>query len=249
VTGATAGPILWLREPVSAGTHLAACLWAVFVARLLWRLAAADRGRQRAVGVFGLSLVCLYAASGTYHALPLPPDRLRTFLLLDHCAIYTLIAGTYTPIFATLLRPPGFRRGLVAAMWVMAAAGIACKLSLPAAPPWLNHSLYLAMGWLGLPGVIGVVHRIGLRAVTWGIVGGLCYTVGAFLDLMGWPVLYPGVVGPHELFHLLVIAGSLGHVIFIAGQVIPFPTGHARAADRPAGGDAAEPAPALRRAA
>src|SRR5581483_713518 len=113
----------FLRNPVSAGTHLFWCLWSAYVAALLWRLCRGDRFRQLTGGIFGLCMVALYGASGVYHSVRVSEDWLRYFRLLDHSAIYLLIAGTYTPIFALLLAGR-LRTIMLALVWGLAAIGI-----------------------------------------------------------------------------------------------------------------------------
>jgi hemolysin III len=142
---------LGLRDPVSSTTHFAACLFGMFATALLWRLAR-DRGRraQLALAAFGVSAVLLYGASATYHALCLTPDRLHFFQLLDHSAIYVLIAGTYTPAFYFLLPATPYRRLCVSGIWLFAVAGIVCKWTIPDVPYWLTVGLYFSMGWVGV---------------------------------------------------------------------------------------------------
>src|SRR5688572_20509163 len=135
-------------------------------------------------------MVLLYAASTAYHALQLPPEQLQIVRLLDHTAIYLLIAGTYTPVFVVLLRGR-FRAGLLAGMWGLALMGSVWKWSLPASHYALTVAVYLGMGWVGLLSIVHVVRAIGFRALSYGLLGGLSYTLGALCDLRGWPDLYP----------------------------------------------------------
>jgi hemolysin III len=216
-------PLLGLRDPVSSATHFAACLFALFATTLLWRLAR-PRGRrtQAAVAVFGLSMVILYAASATYHAVRLPPDRLHFYQLLDHSAIYLLIAGTYTPAFYCLLPDRLYRRLFVAGIWLIAAAGIACKWAIPEGPYWLTVGLYLGMGWVGVLTVMEMLRAIGVRGLAWGLWGGLSYTLGGLADLFQWPRVLPGLFGAHELFHLFAMGGTFCHFVFMVRHVIPF---------------------------
>src|SRR4051812_8316217 len=138
-----------LRDPISSGTHAFALLWSIFAALILIRLCRGDRRKQLAVAVFGVSLVLLYAASTLYHAVRVSPEQLVYFLYLDHSAIYLLIAGTHTPVFAVLL-PRSLRWRLLAVMWGLAVGGVACEWLLPQPPYWLTVGLYLGMGWIGL---------------------------------------------------------------------------------------------------
>jgi hemolysin III len=211
-----------LRNPVSAGTHLVWCLWAMYVTALLWRLCRGDRLRRWSVGCFGLSMVLLYGASGAYHAIPSHAPILISYLRkLDHSAIYVLIAGTYTPMFAVLLG--GRRRlALLSLVWALAAAGIASKWLLPWPPYWLTVGLYVGMGWVGVFAVQPLVRAVGLRGMGLAMVGGLLYTAGGICDAVQWPVLYPGVVGSHEVLHVLDMGGTFTHVVFVFRYILPF---------------------------
>jgi hemolysin III len=216
-------PFLGLRDPVSSTTHFAACLFGIFVTTLLWRLAR-GRGRraQLALAAFGASMVLLYGASATYHALRLPPDRLRFYQLLDHSAIYLLIAGTYTPAFYFLLPDTPQRRWFLSGIWLFALAGIVCKWTIPELPYWLTVALYLGMGWVGVLTVTEMLRAVGLRGMAWGLWGGLAYTIGGLADLFHWPRVLPGLFGSHEVFHLFTMGGTFCHFIFMVQHVFPF---------------------------
>jgi hemolysin III len=216
-------PGLPVRDPVSAATHLAACLFAAYAAPLLCRLAGSDRVKRLSLAVFGATAILLYAASGLYHAIPMPPDSATVdiFRRLDHSAIYLLIAGTYTPVFAVLLtgRP---RTVLLTVVWLLAAAGVASKWLLAAPPEGLEVGLYLGLGWLAVIPAHALYRAVGWRGMSWAVGGGLCYTGGAMLELAKWPVLVSGLVGWHEVFHVCVMAGTVLHAIFMARYVVPF---------------------------
>lgn len=210
------------RNPVSASTHLLWCALAIYITGLLWRLSRGDRLRQLSTGTFGLSMVLLYGASGAYHAIPRgDPWLIECFRKLDHSAIYVLIAGTYTPVFAVLLRG-WLRTVLLALVWSLAGVGIAAKWLLPWPPYGLTVALYIVMGWIGLLPVWQLIRAVGLRGMFWGLLGGIFYTMGGVCDAASWPILLPGVIGYHEVLHLLDMGGTLVHVFFIIRYVLPF---------------------------
>jgi hemolysin III len=210
-----------LRDPVAAGSHLLACAWALFTTLLLWRMTAGDRLRRVSVACFGVSMVLLYGASGLYHSLTLPAQQLHWFRLFDHSCIYVLIAGTYTPIFAILLRGR-MRIVCLSAVWLLAAVGIACKWLLPLPPYGLTVGLYLAVGWNGVVALRPLLRALGTRGMAWGLAGGLFYTAGGIADALHWPVLWPHIVGSHELVHMFDIGGTLTHVILVVRYILPF---------------------------
>ncbi len=210
------------RDPVSAGTHFFALLGAVYATAILWRICRGDRRKQWSLACFGVSMIALYLASATYHSVRGSPERLQFYRLLDHSAIYGLIAGTYTPLFAVLLRPGRKRRLALALIWGFAAVGIAAKWLFPDVPYWLTISLYLGMGWAGVLALPRLVRAVGLWPMLFGLLGGLFYTLGGLADFFGWPVLRPGLIGPHEVFHVCDMLGTSCHVLFMLRYVVPF---------------------------
>jgi hemolysin III len=209
------------RNPVSAGTHFLWCIFGAYITALLWRLSRGDRLRQLSTGIFGLSMVLLYGASALYHAV-LGPERLLTYLRkIDHSAIYVLIAGTYTPMFAVLLRGR-LRIVLLSLVWGLAGLGILAKWLLPWPPYWLTVALYIAMGWFVLLPIVPLIRAVGVQAMLWGLLGGLLYTFGAVCDAAKWPILLPGIIGHHEVLHVADMGGTLFHVFFVVRYVLPF---------------------------
>lgn len=209
------------RNPVSAGTHLLWCLLSMYITALLWRLSRGDRLRQWSTGIFGLSMVLLYGSSGLYHAVLGPQALLPYLRKLDHSAIYVLIAGTYTPIVAVLLRGR-LRIALLSLVWGLAGMGIAAKWLLPWPPYGLTVALYIGMGWIGVLPIGPLIRAVGVPAMLWGLLGGLLYTFGGVCDAAKWPVLLPGIIGYHEVLHVADMGGTLIHVIFVVRYVLPF---------------------------
>ena len=156
--------VLGIASSRGGGVHAIAALLAVLGTYLLWRRGRGNPRAQFVAMSFGVSAVFLYAASATYHALQLPWEQLRYLLLVDTCAIFVLIAGTYTPVVLVII-PPGRRRiGFFTAIWFIAAAGIAFKVLtflgvISQGPYWIVVLLYLGMGWLGLALILDMVLR------------------------------------------------------------------------------------------
>ena len=162
--------------------------------------------------VFGGTLVILYVASTLYHALPHPRAK-RVFRILDHSAIYLLIAGTYTPFALGALRGP-WGWTLLAAVWSLAALGITAKATLGFRFPRLSTAVYIVMGWLGIIAFKPLLTHIGVAGMMWLLAGGLCYTAGVIF--FAWERLRYG----HMVWHLFVAAGSVCHffaVLWYAG--------------------------------
>src|SRR5262245_29436332 len=200
-----------LREPVSAWSHCAGLLLSLPGTLLLWRRSTGGRPAQRAsLLVFGLSLASCYAASMLYHGLRIPSDRLAAFDRLDRIGIFLLIAGSYTPLAWCLMRGR-WRWGTLATVWSIAAVASGLLAIDGPFPPLLTTGLYLGMGWGSIACYAEVARVASHRALRPLVAGGLLYSVGAVLNLLRWPDLWPGMFGPHELFHLFVLAGSLAH--------------------------------------
>ncbi len=196
-----------LNDPVSTLTHgVGAVVFALLGIEMIAR-GRGSRWRQAGLGVFVASAVALLMASAAFHAAPEGTGARSMLQRVDHAAIFALIAGTFTPIHA--IRFNGWARwGAIPGIWVLAAAGIALKtVFFSSVPEWLGVALYLAMGWLGLGAIVATWRMWGARAATLMVAAGLTYTAGAVVELVAWPTLIPGLVGPHEVFHVLVLAG------------------------------------------
>jgi len=213
---------LHLREPVNGLTHGTGALLAlaVLVVALAMAVHTGKIAHVIGFGVFGLSLVALYTASALCHALPLSAIAVARLRLLDHALIFVLIAGTYTPVCLVALHG-GWRWGLLSLIWGLAAGGIALKLRWTRMPGGLSTALYELMGLVAVIAVPALVRAVPLGGLVWLLVGGLAYSVGALVYARGRPTLIPGVLGPHELWHLFVLAGSACHVWALLRYVAP----------------------------
>jgi hemolysin III len=211
-----------LREPVSGLTHLAGVLLAlVGLGVLLVRASGAGRVDQFvAFGVFGCSLVALYAASTLYHLLPVSPATVARLRKLDHVAIFVLIAGTYTPICVLALEG-GWSVGVLGLVWTLALCGGLLKVFWMDAPRWLSVGLYLAMGWLAVIAASAIFQAVPPGGIAWILGGGLVYSVGAVIYGFKWPNPAPGIFGFHELWHLFVLAGSACHFLAMLLYIAP----------------------------
>jgi channel protein (hemolysin III family) len=206
---------LGLADPVSSLSHGLAALGCALLAPSLIRRGRGVPGQAWSLVVFALTAVLLLAASGAFHAINHGTPTSRVLQRLDHAAIFALIAGTFTPIHSILFT--GFLRwGMLAIIWTLAVTGIALKLVyFDVVPEWLGVAMYLAMGWLGAVSMIAIWRLRGPRCglIVW---GGVAYTLGAVIELVGWPAKGSGPVTSHELFHIFVLAGLSCHWSYIA---------------------------------
>ena len=167
------------------------------------------------VAVFGAALVLMYAASMLYHAIQAPRAK-QLLRVIDHAAIYLLIAGTYTPFALGPLRGPvGWT--LLAVVWTLAAAGVVLKATAGFRYPRLSLTLYLAMGWLAVLAAQPIVARIGVKGALWLLAGGLCYTAGV------WFYVRDRLRYRHATWHVFVLGGSACHYFAVLWHASPVP--------------------------
>jgi hemolysin III len=217
----------WLtfREPFSAWTHCAWLLLSLPATVLLWRAGRGDWLKRFSFLVFGCSLAACYLGSTLYHGVRLPEPQLEGLATLDAIGIYLLIAGTLTPVALIVLRGR-WRWGLLTAVWLAAAAGICLQLTSVTMSRTLSTGIYLGMGWAIFLGYFEMGRILSHRALWPVLLGGVLYSIGAVLNHVHWPSLWPGVFSAHELFHVFVMAGSLCHFWFMLTVVAPFERRH-----------------------
>lgn len=203
-------------RPWSAITHGIGAGLAV-LGTLMLLVRAASMGRWLHVllfAVYGLSMICLYTASTLYHCLNVSlPGRLA-LRKYDHCSIYLLIAGSYTPICLTAL----LHRGgipLVGAIWALAAAGVILTLFWLSIPRWLASLIYIAMGWLALFAIGPIRDSLPAAGFFWLLAGGVLYTIGGVLYAIKWPGRNNPRFGCHEIFHVFILLGSAAHFVLM----------------------------------
>lgn len=168
-----------------------------------------------AFAIYGTSLVLLYLASALVHTIHCPKhveDRLERF---DFIAIFLLIAGTYTPLCLVNLRGP-WGWGMLAAEWGMAAVGIAATVMGGGGSRRVRTLLYAVMAWIvALVAIHPITRAISPAGLAWLLAGGVVYSVGAVIFATNRPNLWPGRFVAHDLWHVLVLAGSACHFIMI----------------------------------
>jgi hemolysin III len=162
--------------------------------------------------IYGASLVILYAASTIYHTATDPVAKKR-LQVLDHCCIYLLIAGSYTP-FALIVLRDSFGFDLLAIVWTTAAVGIAIKLIFRSRFSAVGIVLYLVMGWLGVIAAPPLYASLGMKPLALVAAGGLSYTAG--MIFFGWH----SIKHNHAIFHVFVLGGSILHFIAVAAYVL-----------------------------
>ena len=206
----------YIKDPVSALTHLLGALIAVPMTVLLIVQSAALGSAWHVVSfsIFGAALILLYTASTVYHMLPISEKAQAVLRRIDHMMIFVLIAGTYTPICLLPLRG-AWGYTLLALIWTIAAAGIVLKALWMDAPRWLSSIIYVAMGWIVVIALYPLAHSVSAGALALLFGGGLTYTAGAVIYALKKPYFQFRFFGFHELFHLFVMGGSAFHIVFM----------------------------------
>lgn len=209
-------------RPWSAITHgVGAVLAAVGTVLLLIRAGQmGDFSLMALFAVYGLSMFCLYTASTLYHCLRTSVAGRIALRKYDHCSIYLLIAGSYTPICMTVLWG-GVGGPLLLAIWLCAAAGIILTITKLDIPRWLTSVIYLAMGWMALFAIAPLSRVLPAAGMFWLIAGGVLYTVGGVLYAVKWPGRNNPRFGCHEIFHVFIVLGSVSHFILMYSVVAP----------------------------
>ena len=171
-----------------------------------------DRYKLASAVVFGVALVLEYTASTLYHGLPHPRAK-HLFKILDHCGIYLLIAGTYTPFALVALRGDG-GWVLFGVVWSLALLGIALEALWAYRPRWISAAVYLGMGWMAVLSIRPLAANLAPAGLWLLVSGGLAYTLGTAFYVL------ERVRYMHAVWHLFVLGGSACHFLAVLLFVI-----------------------------
>lgn len=202
------------KEPFCGLSHMAGIILSV-VGLIILLIAA--RGRVlhlTAFSIYGATLILLYTASTLYHSLHVSQEKEFALMRFDHCAIFALIAGTYTPVcLVTLQGARGYT--MLAIVWGLALFGTLgvyiwkLKFEVP------RVILCVIMGWMSLV-VLGPLRAVWPPAALWWLIGGgVVYSIGTIIFAADKPHLVPGKFSAHDLWHLFVLGGSFCHFMLI----------------------------------
>ena len=209
--------LLKAKDPISWLTHFIGLILSVLSTPLILGKAIYNNiglTFTLAILIFMLNMMILYAASSIYHYFNISEKINLILKRIDHCSIFLLIAGTYTPVCVIALGTKGY--GLLVAVWLLAIAGIIFKLFWVTCPKWLSSIMYIGLGWLVIFNMSSLIDALSIAQFIWLLIGGLFYTIGGVIyalkpklfkkeDLTGF--------GNHELFHIFVMLGTACHFI------------------------------------
>lgn len=205
------------EEIANSITHGVGVAFSIVALTLLVAFSFKDPWALASGIVFGISLILLYTGSTLYHAIPFPRAR-HVFKIIDHSAIYLLIAGSYTPFTLVTMRDDG-GWWMFAVVWVLAAVGISTEAFWTYRPRWLSAVVYLFMGWLAVFMIAPLRASLAPAGLWLLVAGGLCYTLGTVF------YVYKRIPYFHMVWHLWVLAGSVCHFLAVLLYVIPSSSG------------------------
>lgn len=183
------------------------------VALLIITVVNGDGWQIVSSAIYGATLIALYTTSMLYHTFRRPEIK-RVLRVLDHCAIYLLIAGTYTPFTLVVLRDNWWGWALFGVVWSLTVAGIVFKIFFTGRLNALSTAVYVLMGWLCVLVAKPLTEALNVEALIWLAAGGVAYTAGT--------IFYHNRRIPysHAVWHLFVIAGSVCHFLAISLYVL-----------------------------
>ena len=207
------------EEVANAVTHVVGShLGAAMLALLVWTGAtsgAAVPWKVTSGAIFGSCMIFLYAISSAYHAVTYAPAK-RVLQVMDHMAIYVLIAGSYTPFCLVTLRPeyPVLAWTIFGIEWGAAVLGILFKLRTTGRFRLISTSAYVVMGWVALTAIVPLVRTLHGLGTMWLAVGGALYTLGCVF------YLWRSLPYSHMIWHLFVLAGTVCHFFCVLWHVM-----------------------------
>lgn len=200
----------YIREPGSFFTHVIPAFLAIPALYLL--IQKADNSfAHTAAYIYGFAIIILFGVSAIYHSVPKTAYGIRFWQKFDHCCIYLMIAGSFTP--TALLVFDGWLRWLVFGLvWFVALVGCLLKIFNKLKNQMVSTSLYIAMGCLVIPFLQKMLQTLPWNAIAWLIIGGLFYVGGTYYYAKDKPM--NRFFHSHELWHVFVNFGALSHFIY-----------------------------------
>ena len=205
-----------LREPINSISHFLGAF--IFLAGGIFMVIYQTLNNMPYIVVtggivFSLGLVMLYTSSGIYHGYKGRKEVIGGLKKLDHAMIYVLIAASYTPLCLFVLTGQK-RMTILIILWSIVVTGVATKLLIKKIPRAVSTSLYLVMGWIVVFFIKDVFLNLSSVGFALLLLGGIFYTIGGVIYMIKKPNISKDL-GFHELFHILVLMGSLSHYMLV----------------------------------
>ncbi len=204
---------MYYGEKFNSISHLAGAALATVgaVALIVLAARAGDPWKIVSFSVYGAMLICLYLTSTLYHSLRGRAKKI--WCKFDHCAIYLLIAGSYTPFALVSLRG-AWGWSLFGAVWGLAVFGIVQEIWLAKGHRILSLVIYVLMGWLAVVAAVPLVQALSWEGFLWLAAGGLVYTIGIVFYVFDEKWRHG-----HGVWHLFVLGGSVCHYFTVVSYV------------------------------
>jgi hemolysin III len=213
------------NEYFNSISHLIGAILSVSALIVLVALSAINNKPVHVISfsIYGISLFLSLLFSCLLHFFLLFGKYLRVFGILDHNAIYLLIAGTYTP-FCLIIFNGAIGWVLFGVIWSLAVFFITIKsIFFERISVWMSNISYLLMGWIVIFLIVPVYTHLSMEAILLLLAGGLFYTIGAVIFAIGKPNPFPPYFGSHEIWHVCVLAGNASMFLVMLFYVLPFP--------------------------
>lgn len=199
-----------IREPGNFFTHIVPALLAIPGLYLLVQKSVTFF-QYTAATIYGTGVFVLFSVSAIYHSIPKSEYGIRLWQKFDHCCIYLMIAGSFTP--TTLLIFDGWLRwALFGLIWIVALIGCLLKIFNRLKNQLVSTGLYIAMGCIVIPFLKKMMETLPIAAIAWLIIGGLFYVGGTYFYAKDKPL--HKYFHSHEIWHLFVNFGALSHFIY-----------------------------------
>lgn len=207
-----------LKDKWSAITHFIGFILSIFSFPFLLSKASYDNIDYHytiALSIFLLTMIILYGASSAYHAFNISPKVNLILKRIDHCSVFLLIAGTYTPVYIIGL---GNTKSMILLIlvWILTILGIIFKICWVTCPKWVSSVMYIALGWIAIFNIKDVYLSLTTTQFILLLLGGIFYTIGGVIYSLKLKIFKNEEktgFGNHELFHIFILFGTLCHYV------------------------------------
>ncbi len=201
----------FVREPGNFLTHFIPALLTIPAAVIMVSSATNSEKFYSAL-IFGVAFIILFFTSSLYHSVPRTQKGIDNWRTVDFCAIYIMIAGSYTPTIVVLFE--GWQQWLMLfIIWGIALAGIILKLGGKIQNPKVSLGIYIAMGWLVIFVINELLKSLPPEALYWFFAGGISYMIGTVFFYYDKPWI-EDYFGCHEVWHICVFGGAASHYVY-----------------------------------
>ncbi|WP_370524103.1 hemolysin III family protein [Cellulomonas sp. APG4] len=208
-------------ERINTVSHLAATCFALVGSALLISQAGAQGDPWKIVGfsVYGFCVVMLFASSTLHHGLDRGPRVNEVLRTLDYDSVFLLIAGSVTPLVLVLFRNT-YGTTVLSVVWAIAIGGIVLRSLVRDLPKYVTNTLFIVLGWMPVL-LVGAGVDLPFGAYALMAAGGLAYSAGFVIFVIERPNPVPGVLGFHEIWHVIVVVAALLHYLLMYFYVLP----------------------------